>query len=145
MGRFQNQHEPLVLLAIAEEVLRAADPDRPDRVSQRAYDAARSLVGHEDSPRADKLAARFTVSWDVFRDRVPHHDHPAYALSMAGKQQVRRVLTRAEAIAATGSPRFETRQRCRSLSTRQGVPRSTAEPPLDTGTGRISCRCRTRT
>lgn len=100
MGRFKNQHDPFVLLAIADEVLRAADPEHPDRVSQRAYDATRVLVGHEDSPRADKLAARFKVGWEVFRDRVLHREHPAYALSMAGKQQVRRVLTRAEAVAA---------------------------------------------
>jgi hypothetical protein len=40
------------------------------------------------------------VGWPVFRDRVLHHDHPAYALSIAGKQQVRRVLTRAEAVSA---------------------------------------------
>lgn len=100
MGRFKNQHDPLVLLAIADEVLRAADPEHPERVSQRAYDTARALVGQEDSPRADKLAARFKVSWDVLRDRVLNHEHPAYALSMAGKQQVRRVLTRAEAVAA---------------------------------------------
>lgn len=100
MGQFQKQHDPLVLLAVAADVLRAADPRTPERVSQRRYDETREVVGHADTPRGHKLAERFEVSWATLRDRALHADDPAGALAISRKKQTRRVLTETAANAA---------------------------------------------
>lgn len=100
MGRFEPKHDPAVLIAIAREVLLAANPEHPEAVTQRAYDAARAAVGHAATPRADQLVSRFGVGWATLRDRILNHPDPAYALAVHSKQQVRRVLTRAESVAA---------------------------------------------
>lgn len=100
LGQFTVKHRPELLLATMRDVLLAADSERPDRVTQRAYNAARSKAGHPDSPRADRIAARFGVPWATLCDRVAKHENPAYALAVASKQQVRRLLTLAEAAAA---------------------------------------------
>lgn len=145
MGRFTSAHDPLVLLAIMREVRVAADPDAPDQVSQRAYDAARVTLGHGDPPRADKLAARFGVSWPQLRERVLHADDPARAVALRGKRQDRRVLTRAEAVAAVrrvaAIERVERMEPEASEVARRAI---NAAPPGATATGRISCRCRVR-
>lgn len=100
MGRFESPHDPTVLLVIAREVLNAADPERPESVSQRRYDETRVAIGHGATPRADKLASRWRVSWATFREHALNASDPGQALAISGKQQVRRVLTRAEAVSA---------------------------------------------
>lgn len=57
MARFARTWDTGLLLAVMDEVLRAADADRPDRVTQAAYNATREQVGLGVTPRADKLVA----------------------------------------------------------------------------------------
>lgn len=92
----------MVLIAAMGEVLRAANPERPATVTQRAYDAARVAEGYGDTPRADRLAARFGLPWPELRRRVIEIDDPAriLRLSEASKSQRRRVVTKAECVAA---------------------------------------------
>lgn len=100
LARFETQHDAGVLLVVIAQVLRAADPDAPERVSQRRYDEARGIAGHPGTPRADKLAVRFGIPWPVLRDRVLRAHNPAKAIADAAKRQHRRVLTQAAVIAA---------------------------------------------
>lgn len=84
------------------EVLRVADAERPERVTQRAYDMARDACGYAHLPRADRLAARFGLPWAELRHRVLTADDPAVALERArvGRSRGRRIVTRAECVEA---------------------------------------------
>lgn len=99
-GRYQSEHDPLVLLAVIAHVLRAADPDAPHTVTQRAYDRARHETGHAYTPHANKLVATFGVGWTRFKTIALDADDPATTLVRATQTQQRRVLTLAEASAA---------------------------------------------
>lgn len=83
MSPFAAKWDPLVLLQIADEVLRTADAAQPQHATQRAYDAARATAGYPDSPRAAKLAERFGVPWTTFALAVIEAEHPAQALAKA--------------------------------------------------------------
>ena len=62
-GRFAASHDLRTLADVVAAVARAAAPGRPERVTQRAYDAARASAGHPDAPRAAQTAVRFSLSW----------------------------------------------------------------------------------
>ncbi|MTD42839.1 hypothetical protein GKE82_00590 [Conexibacter sp. W3-3-2] len=89
-----------MLLAVVAHVLRAAAPDAPETVTQRAYDAARASAGHSASPRADKLVASFGVSWPRLRAIALTSANPGHSVAQAARQHRRRVLTLPEAISA---------------------------------------------
>lgn len=84
------------------DVLRVADPEHPERVTQRAYDAAREEADYSHLPRAHRLAARFGLPWVELRARVLTLDDPAAALerSLVSRSRSRRVVTRAECVGA---------------------------------------------
>lgn len=100
LGRFETTRDPQVLLAVVAHVLRAAAPEAPETVTQRAYDAARAGAGHPTSPRADRLVASFGVSWPRLRAIVLTSANPGHAIAQAARQHRRRVLTLPEAISA---------------------------------------------
>lgn len=102
MARFESKHDDAVLLAVMKEVLCLADAERPDRVTQRAFDVARVAAGYEAQPRADRLAARFGLPWAELRARVLAEPDPAFVLerSRVGRSQSRRIVTRAECVEA---------------------------------------------
>lgn len=100
MSQYASKWDPLVLLQIADEVLKAADAEHPERVTQRAYDEARQAAGHDDSPRADKLAARFKVSWSRFAQVVITEEHPARVLAQADYRRAVRWHTETEIVSA---------------------------------------------
>jgi len=62
-GRFQPRHDLRSLIEVVAAVARAAAPEAPEWVSQRAYDAARTKAGHADAPRAEQTAKRFKLPW----------------------------------------------------------------------------------
>jgi hypothetical protein len=100
LGRFQPKWETHLLLIVVRDVLVAADPTHPDRVTQRAYNDARAIAGYADSPRADRLAKRFKVPWSALIARVMNDQNPAWTLSSASKERQRQVLTSAEVCSA---------------------------------------------
>jgi len=63
VARFQAQHSPTQLLDIIRVVSRTADPDQPEKVTQRAWDDARTDAGHPDAPRAHSITQRLQVPW----------------------------------------------------------------------------------
>jgi hypothetical protein len=97
---FEAKWDPLVLLAIVPVVLRTADPVHPEIVTCRAYNAAREPAGYAETPRADRLAARFGVSWSRFVTTVLTEEHPAAALAKSDYQRVRRRLTETQIVDA---------------------------------------------
>lgn len=100
MSQFESRWDPLVLLQVVPRVLRAADPDRPDAVSQRAYNAAREIAGYPDSPRADKIAARFNVSWSRLTSVVIAEANPLRTLSKSDYSRAQRWRSDAEIASA---------------------------------------------
>ncbi len=83
MSQFEPKWDPLVLLQVVPVVLRAANPEQPELVTQRAYNAARGGAGYPDSPRADKLAAKFGVPWSRLTAAVVSEENPVVALAKA--------------------------------------------------------------
>lgn len=84
------------------DVLRHADAEHPEEVTQRVYDETRVAVGYGSHSRADRLAARFKLSWAELRRRALQSADPASTMerSLVGKTRARRVVTQAECIAA---------------------------------------------
>ena len=63
MAPFTARWDPKLLLVVMRDVLSVADPERPERVTQRAYNVAREQAGHGGTPRAEKLAEQFGIPW----------------------------------------------------------------------------------
>lgn len=99
MAQFTAKWDPKLLLAVMNEVLRFADAERPDRVTQRAYNAARQDAGYATTPRADKLAARFGVPWSSLITTVITQERPAWVLAQTDRRP-RATRTRAEFVFA---------------------------------------------
>jgi hypothetical protein len=77
-GRFIAGGDLLGRYAAVAQVLRAVDPDRPERVSMRRFDVARERAGHGSLPRAQSIATWLGMPWaevkavalDEKRDKV---------------------------------------------------------------------------
>lgn len=89
------------------EVLLAANAEH---TTQRQYDAARTRVGVTPTPRAQRLAQRFGVSWPTLARIAVLEQDPTRAAARVGKRQMRAVLTRAESTTAlqTAARRLDT-------------------------------------
>ena len=66
-GRFVAGSDLRTRYAQIAEVLQAADPNRPERVSTRAFDAVR-LAHHPSLPSARGLASWLAMSWHAVKD-----------------------------------------------------------------------------
>jgi hypothetical protein len=51
------------LVSVVALVTQSAEPKAPEKVSQRAYDAARKAAGYGDAPTAKQTAARLKLPW----------------------------------------------------------------------------------
>lgn len=67
-GRFVADGDLRTRYEQIADVLRAADPDHPERVSTRRFDAARALAGHPALARASAHSDWFGMSWDETRE-----------------------------------------------------------------------------
>ncbi len=99
MAQFTAKWDPKLLLAVMDDVLRVADADRPDRVTQRAYNAARQQAGYGATPRAEKLAARFGAPWSTLITALINEERPAWVLTQTD-QRTRITRSQAEVVFA---------------------------------------------
>jgi len=61
--RFESRYSLDALVSVVADVARAANPARPESVTQSVYDAARAKAGHKDAPTGKQSAARLGMSW----------------------------------------------------------------------------------
>lgn len=96
MNRFARLFSDQELLAVLADVARHATPNRPDRVTQASYDAARAPAGHPGTPRAQRLAERFRRPWAEAVALALDPAHAVLSISAREASGPRKDMTRAE-------------------------------------------------
>lgn len=98
MSRFTRRFSDQELLAIVRRVSSSASPEKPEAITQRAYDAARVTAGEEGTPRADRIAAQLESSWSEVLRLALRVDNPEQILGARSAPRTRGKLTEAEVI-----------------------------------------------
>ena len=62
-GRFESLLDPIGRLRVIAEVARFVDPDEPETVSQRRWDAGRTPAGYPEAPIARQMCQALKISW----------------------------------------------------------------------------------
>jgi len=62
-SRFTSKYDERGLVAVVREVAAHCQPDDPEGVSTRAFDAARAGAGHPDLPTAKQISSRLKRPW----------------------------------------------------------------------------------